>query len=72
MHLEALSLANNPRLCGEIPREIRQLRCLLLIDLSGTSLEDLDEFASDVAAGKSAAPPSVKVIVEGYSRDPLS
>jgi len=72
VHLEALSLANNPRLCGEIPREIRQLRCLLLIDLSGTSLEDLDEFASDVAAGKSAAPPSVKVIVEGYSRDPLS
>jgi Leucine-rich repeat (LRR) protein len=70
--LDHLSVANNPRLSGAIPRELRQLRCLMLVDLSGTSLEDLDEFAADMASGKSAAPPNVKVIVEGYSKDPLS
>jgi len=66
--LEYINISNNPRLSGKIPRELRQLRSLTHIDLSGTALEDLDEFASAMAEGNSAAQKSVRVLTEGFSK----
>jgi ribosomal protein L6P/L9E len=46
---------------------LRQLKHLKTIDLSGSSLEKMDEFAADVANGTTAAPPGTRVIIEGYN-----
>lgn len=58
-------------LAPQIPRELRQLANLKVIDLSGTSLEEMDAFASDVANGRTSAAPNVRVVIEGYNTQHL-
>jgi len=58
-------------LVPQIPRELRQLANLKVIDLSGTSLEEKDAFAADVANGRTAAAPNARVVIEGYNTQHL-
>ena len=69
--LDSLNVSCNARISGDVPRELRQLRSLTFMDLSGTSLDELDEFAADVAAGRTAAPPDMRLYIEGYTRAEL-
>lgn len=62
-NLDSFNVSNNARLSGVPPlREFKQLPSLTSMDLSGTALEELDQFVLGMKTGRA---PHCRVSIEG-------